>query len=224
MDTKIILVCADTKEKKTYLDALESLDVSVDAVTSFKTLENVLLENPYHGVMVDMKTKIKAMKNEKELAYQILNKYPVVQLKLDDETGKIKTLSDGKSRHDDSLEEFIESDCRNFEARAIRSSPRTGYHFNIMLCKTDDFSERHSDRSITINISKSGCFIFSCMEWELNQQVSFRFTDLEDNTPIQGEVRWFKPWGRSVGIPGIGVLYTRINENQVQEICENGKI
>ena len=164
MDTKIILVCADNTEKKTYLDALESLDVSVDAVTSFKTLENVLLENPYHGVMVDLKTKIRAMRSEKELAYQILNKYPVVQLRLDDENGQIKTLSDGKSRHDATLEEFIEADCRNFEARGIRSSPRARYHFNIMLCKTDDFLDQHSDRSITINISKGGCFIFSCME------------------------------------------------------------
>ena len=224
MDTKIILVCEDNEEKNTYLDALESLTVSVEAVSSFKNLESLLLEDPYHGVMVDMKTKIRAIRNEKELAYQILDKYPVVQLRIDEETGEIRTLSDGKSRHDATLEEFIEADCRRFEARAIRSSPRAKYHFNVLLSKTEKYSEDNCERTITFNVSKGGCFIISCREWKLKQQVSFRIKDIEDQARITGDVRWYKPWGKSVGIPGIGVQINDIKENQFQEICEKGRI
>ena len=224
MNTKIILVCEDNEEKNTYLDALESLTVSVETVSSFKSLEGLLLEDPYHGVMVDLKTKIRAMQNEKELAYQILNKYPVVQLRIDEETGEIRTLSDGKSRHDATLEEFIEADCRRFEARAIRSSPRVKYHFNALLSKTEKYSEDNSERTITFNVSKGGCFIISSHEWKLKQPVSFRIKDIEDQAPISGEVRWYKPWGKSVGIPGIGVKINSIKESQLQEIYEKCRI
>ncbi len=224
MNTKIILVCEDNEEKNTYLDALESLTVSVETVSSFKSLEGLLLEDPYHGVMVDLKTKIRAMQNEKELAYQILNKYPVVQLRIDEETGEIRTLSDGKSRHDETLEEFIEADCRRFEARAIRSSPRVKYHFNALLSKNEKYSEDNSERTITFNVSKGGCFIISCREWKLKQQVSFRIKDIEDPAPITGDVRWYKPWGKSVGIPGIGVQINSIKESQLQEVYEKCRI
>ena len=43
MNTKIILVCEDNEERNTYLDALESLTVSVETVSSFKSLESLLL-------------------------------------------------------------------------------------------------------------------------------------------------------------------------------------
>ena len=224
MDTKLILVCEENEEKNTYLDALESLAVSVETASSFKDLESLLLDDPYHGVMVDLKTKIRAMQKEKDLAYEILNKYPVVQLRIDEATGEIRTLSDGKSRHDATLEEFIEADCRRFEARAIRSSPRAKYHFNILLSETEAYSEDNSERTIPFNVSKGGCFIISGREWELKQPVSFRIIDIEDPALITGEVRWYKPWGKSVGIPGIGVKIISIKENQLQEFCKRGGI
>lgn len=224
MDTKIILVCEENEEKNTYLDALESLAVSVQTVPSFKHLESLLLENPYHGVMVDIKTKIRAMQNEKELAYQILKKYPVVQLRIDEETGEIRTLSDGKSKHDATLEEFVEADCRKFEARAIRSSPRVKYHFNVLLSNTEIYSEDASERSITFNVSKGGCFVISSREWKLKQRVSFRINDIDDPAPITGEVRWYKPWGKSMGIPGIGIKINSIKESQLLEIFEKARI
>ena len=220
MDTKLILVCEENEEKNTYLDALESMTVSVETVASFKHLENLLLENPYHGVMVDIKTKIRAMQNEKELAYQILNKYPVVQVRIDDEPGEIRTLSDGKSKHDATLEEFIESDCRKFEARAIRSGRRIKYHFNVLVSGNGSFAEENSERTITFNVSKGGCFVISSREWELKQPVAFRINELKDPAPINGEIRWYKPWGKSVGIPGIGVRISQIKESQIQNICE----
>ena len=224
MDTKLILVCEENEEINTYLDALESMTVSVETVPSFKNLENLLLENPYHGVLVDIKTKIRAMQHEKELAYQILNKYPVVQLRIDDKTGEIRTLSDGKSKHDATLEEFIESDCRKFEARAIRSSPRVKYHFNVLLSGNGTAAEENSERTITFNVSKDGCFVISSREWELKQPVTFQIHELEDPSPIAGEVRWYKPWGKSVGIPGIGIRISQIKENQIQNICDKSGI
>ena len=47
---------------------------------------------------------------------------------------------------------------------------------------------------------------------------------IEDQAPITGEVRWYKPWGKSVGIPGIGVKINSIKESQLQEISEKCKI
>ena len=43
--------------------------------------------------------------------------------------------------------------------------------------------------------------------------------ELEDDTAIQGEVRWAVKWGEAMRIPGIGVMFKDIKKNQHEDFC-----
>ena len=223
MKTRLILVALDGKEKEIYLKMLEVLEVDVVTVSTFKELETCLIKTPYQGVLVDLKTKIKSLKKEKELAYQILEQFPVVQLNVEDRSGTIKSLYYGKSKGEGTLKDFILNECLLFKARKLRASQRTKIHFNALLSPTDQFTNETSERTITIDVSSGGCFVFSVNIWEPKNSVWMVFLDLEDLTPIRAEIRWTKPWGKSMQLPGIGLRFKEIAENQLKEIrkfCE----
>ncbi|RJQ63931.1 MAG: PilZ domain-containing protein [Desulfobacteraceae bacterium] len=224
MAVKLILLSGEGKEKQFYLDSISRLDVRMDTVSTFKQLEKKLLESAYQGVLVDLKTKVRALKQEKELAYQILEQFPVVQLRLDEQTQEIKTLYYGKSIGDGTLEEFILRDCRFFEPRILRAAHRVRIHFNVMLSPTGLFSEADAEKTITCDVSRGGCFLFSSRKHHYRQRVFLIFADLKDRTPIIGEVRWVKNWGEALQIPGIGVEFKEITDGQISKICRTARL
>ena len=171
-----------------------------------------------------MKTKIKEQREDKELAYGILEQFPLVQLKYDEKTGSIGALYYGQSGESLTLEAFINEECRTFKARRIRSSVRKDINFNVIISKTNDFSDDGAERSITIDISRGGCFIYSTEKWKISDSVMFVIKELADSRPVLGEVRWTKPWGEAMQIPGIGVKFKDIGENQLREICDKGHL
>jgi len=224
MIAKIILLARKGLDRDAYLKAIKAFDVTVESVSTFKQLEKKMLKAAYQGVVIDLKTKIKAIKKEKELAYHILEQFPVVQLRLDEQTQQINTLYYGRSRGDGTLEDFIENDCKSFDPRTLRAFPRARIHLNVRLSKTDRFSEKHTFKTVTVDISKGGCFLFTTEEFDLKQNVFLIFEDLSDRTPIPAEIRWAKSWGKTLQIPGIGVKFDDLPDRILAEICEKGRI
>ncbi len=217
--TRVILVANKGTDRIFYLHVMKEWHVQVDAVSTFKQLEKKMLKIAYQGVLVDLKTKIRDIKRDKELAHQILEQFPVVQLRLDAETQEVRALYYGKSKGDGTLKDFIQKDCRFFDARKLRAYPRAQIHLNVTLLKTDDFSDQRSVRTVTTDISKGGCFLFATEEFDFKQRVYVRFEDLSDPAPVTGEVRWSKPWGQALQLPGIGVKFDTIPDRLLSEIC-----
>jgi hypothetical protein len=218
MNTKVILVCEEAGAKQAYLGAIKPLGVQVHAVSSFRELHNALIDSPYHGVMVDLGTKIHAPRDDKGLIHDILDMFPMVQLKWEGTTGTIQTLYFGQSKGSGSLEDFIIEECGSVEARKIRSSARRSINFNIILSKGADFSTNGTERSVTIDVSKGGCFIYSSGHWNTTSNVWMIIRELEDDTPILGEVKWRSAWGEAMRIPGIGVKFQDRTKKQLEEM------
>ncbi len=224
MGIRIILVSIEGEARQAYLDAVKPFGVQVDTVSSFKELRRLMTENFYNGVMMDLKTKIKEQREDKELAYGILEQFPLVQLKYDEKTGSIGALYYGQSGESRTLETFINEECRTFKARPIRSNVRKEINFNVVISKTGDFLDGRMERTVTIDVSRGGCFIYSTENWKLRNSVIFVVKELADSRPVLGEVRWTKPWGKAMQIPGIGVKFEEIGENQLKEICDKGHL
>ncbi len=221
MNVKVILVCQEEgKARQAYINALKPLGVQVDAVPSLGKLHKMLSENFYNGVMVDLKTKVKASNDEKGLIHDVLYQFPVAHLNFEEKTGRIRSLHYGRASKNKTLEAFIKEECRSFIARPIRLSPRKKFHFNVLLSKTGDFIEKGIDRTVTINVSKGGCFIYSVDNLQNGAKVMMVFKELEDQNPILGEVRWKLLWGEAMEIPGVGVKFENISEGQFTEMCE----
>jgi hypothetical protein len=221
MNVKVILVCQkEGNARQAYINALKPLGVQVDTVPSLSKLYKMLTENLYNGVMVDFKTKVKASSGEKELIHNVLEQFPVAQLNFEEKTGKIRSLHYGRASNSETLEAFIKEECRLFIARPIRSSHRKKAHFNVLLSKTGDFSEKDIDLTVTINVSEGGCFLYSVDDLQNGAKVMMVLKELEDQKPIIGEVKWKIRWGEAMQIPGIGVKFEDINEGQFAEICK----
>jgi hypothetical protein len=220
MDTRLLLACREGVARKKYQEAVKNLGVQMDTVSSLKDLHSAMLKTPYNGVMIDLITKIKASQDEKSLIDTILEEFPVVQVHWEDEPGGIKSLFLGQFQSSGTLEDFLTRECRLFHARKIRASIRKKIHFNVILARDHHFHESSIERTITMNISEQGCFLFTVEEWGRGNRAWFIIHELEDHTPIQGKVRRRVEWGKSMNIPGIGIEFEEMEKSQFKEFCD----
>lgn len=219
MNIRVILVSREGHEKQAYLNAIKPLGIQIDTVSTFTELHRALADNLYNGVMVDLVTKIKGSREEKELIHRVLELYPVLQLKWEDETKLIRTLYLGQSKGSGTLEDFIYEECGSFTARTIRISPRRDINFNVILSRNANFSQNSIEKTVTVNVSEEGSFIYSVGKWEGTFNCWMKIKELNDDTPIRGEVKWAIPWGKAMKFPGIGIKFKNIRKNQFEEIC-----
>ncbi len=218
MSMRVILVCKEGASRQTYLNETKKNEVEVDAVSTFGELFQAMIINPYQGVMIDLVTSMKASREEKGVAQEILDVFPVIQLKLENETGTIRTISLGSSSGSGSLVDFINNECRIFAPRAVRLSARKSINFNVLLSKEEHINEKLSEHTVTINASLSGCFLYSSQDWSAITNVWFMINELQDKSPIKGDIRWAVPWGKNMVIPGIGISFKKIKPEQLEEL------
>lgn len=216
--TRIVLIAAEKQQIEIYREQLQSFDLDITTVSTIIELEKLLAKNAYNGIVLDLKTKLKAPRDQKELAYELLEHYPVLQTRILDESGKIQAMPFGKSATGISMDEFLNELCPTFNARKIRSNQRRKLHFNILLSKNGGFSIEDVERTYTINVSKGGCFIATSQDWTTGHSAAFIIKELAVKTPVVGEIRWNTPWGKKMMIPGIGIRFEDIERQQLQEL------
>jgi hypothetical protein len=215
MDIRLLLIAQNDPARKSYLSALEKCAVQVFVSESFQDLSREICGRSYHGIFVDLQTKMKAIKTNKNQVYGLVENFPVCQLKINDHTGEIDCFHHSQ-KFGDTMLDFINNECRQFVPRMIRSDRRKEFHLNVVLYKHED--DIQPELSATINISKGGCFIFSTRQWEEGGDVWIRIKELTDNSLISGQIRHVARWGESMRIPGIGVEFRGISASQLEEI------
>ena len=220
MEIRILLIAREGETRKKYQEAITGLGVEVIAVSSLKKTDRTLMDLSYHGVMVDMRTKIEILKDENELVYTALRKFPVAHLNLESKTGGIKLFYPGQ-KSGATLEDFVNRECRSFTPRILSSRVRKQIHFNVVLSGNKEFSAEHCERTVTVDISREGCFVFSVRDWKPGDSVWLTIKELHDNTPICALVRWCLKWGEGMRVPGIGLKFTEISESQAKKIYDS---
>lgn len=220
MKTRIALVADQQEDIDVYRKQLDRPGVSLEVVPSFDDLERYLSANPTNGIVVDLKTKLGVSKEQKALAYSLLNHYPVLQSRILPGSKTVQTMPFGKARRDLSLEAFLSGSGPGLDARTIRAGKRRSIHFNILLSRTGSFSLDDLERTVTVNASRKGCFILSSAEWSNRTSTAFIIRDLAVKTPVVAEIRWCVPWGREMRLPGIGVRFEDIQSSQLDELVE----
>ena len=215
---KIVLVANQEAEVEVYLKQLRDYDVDFEVAPGFKVLEHLLATGSYNGIIVDLKTKLTVDREQKMLAHDLLEHYPVLQARVIPDSDQIQALPFGKAKMDASLDSFLTVECSSFEARCIRSAVRHHIHFNILLSENGGFAPNDVERTVTLDVSRNGCFIVTPYKWPDHGSVPFIIKELSTATPIVGEIRWEIPWGQSMQIPGIGVRFEDIQPSQHKEL------
>ncbi|MFZ1986824.1 MAG: PilZ domain-containing protein [Desulfatitalea sp.] len=221
---KIILVVAEPGLLKAYIECFKAYDIEIEAVESLVGLEKKLSEDTFNGIIVDLKTKLMAPRDDKELAYEMLEHYPVLQCRILPDSGKLQSMPFGKAKKEVTLDSFMTELCPAFDARKIRSSQRKPIVFNVLLSKNGNFTATEVERTFTVNVSKGGCYIATCQKLSLGDSVAFIIKELSNRAPIVGEIRWQIPWGETMAIPGIGIKFEDIEKGQIKELTEKFRL
>ena len=224
MSIRVLLVCSEGIAQRKYLDASKELGAQIDIASSLKEFYEAIIETPYNGLMIDVPTKLKVFGNEKEKVNNILEQYPVTSLVIDSKSGQINSFCSGQAKASGTLEDFITQQCGSFNARTLRSDRRRNNIFNVILSKSNNVSHEDHEKTVIMNVSRTGCFIFSTGNWEVNSDAWFIIKELTDQTPIRGQVRWKVDWNKGMSVPGIGVKFEDIKDCQFKEICDKSKI
>lgn len=217
MSIKFLLVCREGTSLLRYLDEVKGRCEQIDVATTIKEFYDATIETPYSGLMIDMPTKIKDFSADREKVNNILQLFPVVQLTFNERTKQLKAFYSGLLNGSGSIEEFITHKCLFFSARTLRAYRRKVINFNVILSKSNNITE-NSERTITMNVSQGGCFIYSTDKWEINSDVWFTINELTDQTPIHGQVLRQVDWGTYMGIPGIGLQFKDIKDCQREDL------
>jgi Tfp pilus assembly protein PilZ len=218
MGVKLVLICKEGEARQAYLKEIKASGAEVDIVANYGELYKIMIGKPYQGVMIDLVTSMKISKEERGVAQEILDAFPLVQLKWESETNEIHTFSSGNTSSSDSLSDFIATECNNFPARPVRQNSRKHINFNVTMSKNEVLYEKFLEYTVTMNASRGGCFLFSTRNWKPLENVWFIINELQDKTPIVGNVCWCVAWGKSMMVPGIGVSFKHITPNQMDEL------
>lgn len=189
------VVAKSEAARKTLADALQAAGVDAIALNSMAELPALLKEVPVSGILLDLVTSAKATAQEKRETNELIQLYPHAKTKaIGDE---VKILGNGSSLH-----QFI-GECRSFTPRVIRKVERQIRHIGFLLSADSEFSD--AEKTVTLNISDIGCFVYSAREWKRGDRVWLRFS--ENDCVVQGVVCWWQPWGNNKRIPGIGIRF-----------------
>lgn len=163
MGAKLILVCRDGEASQAYLNEAKKIGAEVDVVSTYGELFNAMIETSYQGVMADLVTSMEASKEEKGMAQEIIEVFPIIQLKWDNESKTIRTISLSKLLNSDSLADFVTAECEVFTPRAIRLNVRKSIHFNTIICREEKMTDKNIEKTVTINASK---VVVSCFPYK----------------------------------------------------------
>ena len=218
---RVILFARDGEAQERYLREISGSGIRVDVAATPYELHLAMQDSSYSGLLVDLVTKMMVPKSEQAALRRIFDVFPVIQLRLDRSTDKIGTLYQGQPKNGGNLTDFLINHCLPYPPRKIRNEKRKEAFFNLVIYRQADGSSTRSarkEKTVTINISPGGCFIFSNLDWEKSADVWLEIRELSDQTPIQGEIRWGVEWGKTMQIPGVGIRFKNIKKSQLKEL------
>jgi hypothetical protein len=226
-ETRILMVVKEEEARGAYEEALQKHGVAYDLAESFYEVLKLTVENAYSGLMIDTLTLIRSSKEEKNIAYDCINYYPSIRVKWDSRNKSMNLSPLEQSYSADAettLTHFIEKRCSPFTARSLRRFNRKETCLSLLLSTSPDFDEENSVKAFTVNISRGGAFIHTMLPLQKDDMVWIRFRELESPEPVQAVVCWRIEWGTCRSIPGIGVMFVDLPEQQLERIVKMGNL
>lgn len=216
---KLLLYVHDLEIAKIYLKFASEINIKCAVVHSFEEFYKKRQGEPYSGLLIDIVSSIRASAFDRAKLADLMEVYPSLRLRWDPVEENIRTYMTGAGTGQRiTLKQFVETYCQPFKARSLRFNIRKEIICNVLYSPYADVEDDHVQKSVTIDLSAGGCFLFSTQRHPVGSLLWLRFIDLVDNSPIQVEVLWGREWGKAMLIPGIGVRFLTIKPEQLQEI------
>jgi hypothetical protein len=186
------VVVARNEEVRTFVAAsLKSMGMDALLLSSLGDLTQTLKDNSVNGILLEVTIMVTGSQHDKQAALEVLEFFPNSKFKVADNA--VRLLSQ-------SFEGFV-ADCMKFKARPLRRVARKERVLAVYLSTDPSFD--HAEKTVTVNLSPIGCFLYSPKDWKIGDRVWMRFP--ENEIVMSGIIRTWHPWGNNRLIPGIGI-------------------
>lgn len=222
--TNVLIIASNPQTAALYRMAAEKLGAKCEVALNIKEMKQQIRRTPFNGLLLDVLTAVRASFSDKIDIQNIAEVYPTLRVRWDASAGEIRGLVIGNSIDKEApLRDFLNKFCHARPARICRMHKRYPLNFNVLLSKDRNFSEELAEKTVTLDISLGGCFVYSTQCWQDTEFAWLRFLEISDANPVQVAIRRFCPWGKTMNIPGIGVEFTQIKPGQREDICRHFK-
>ncbi|MFV0422190.1 PilZ domain-containing protein [Oleidesulfovibrio sp.] len=212
----ILVIAKDSNEAAPYIRILEKAQAKYHIAHDNPAALQLLREIPFHGVLIDMPTLLRMGGKGRHDLQNVLALYPTLHARPDKNSGLAVLGHDGNP--EEAILHFLTDKCASFSARTARRENRVDIHYNILLSTSPLFPPQSTVKTITMNISILGCFVFLTADWQVDTQVWLQFVDLKDKTPIVAKTTQVQRWGKGFRVPGIGLEFISVSDEQVAEL------
>jgi len=217
---RLLLVVRNRSARAAYERELAGFDdAEYDTVESLADVPSTMKKTAYNGLLLDIGTMVKALDAEKANIRELLDVFPAVRLKWDSGNNAVNVLYHGQGGSEQVLlKDFVEERCRPFPARPIRRSVRKPLYLNVVISIRPDFPDPQIHRANTLDVSEGGCFVYSVNDWATGSSVWVRILEFEGTEPFSGRVCWHCPWGNPHALPGIGLEFAHLSDEQLARL------
>lgn len=221
--TTILLICREGKSRQIYKAELDLPGVSLVCVQALMEFFHRGVYCPLNGIMVDMPTYMRSSEEEKRLLTDLVVLFPALRLRCQEATGEVRTLPFGTAYPGNTPPAvFVQKHCALSAPRKIRTSERSLLNMPALLNRSLPVENVSGTRSVTINVSRGGCFLIWFELWAVGDRGWLVLPELEDQTPIAVEVCSVRLWGEQHVLPGVGVKFITLTGAQKIELNHLG--
>jgi len=224
-EIKLVLIVNDEKNKAFYQNNLSSYDdIALEVYPNLIDFRNQSHGKLYSGFLVDIRTLIKSSSGEKLLFSHLLQHFPVMRVTKkpgsDTFSGLLESKSLGRLKGQELLDVFVNDLCRKNQPRDIPSGRQKGIFRSVLLYFSDDF-QREPEKAVIENLTMKSCFVVTNEVCSKGSHVWLVLTEMNEQAPILCEIKWAKPWTPgSLYLPGYGVSFVEIMDEQVEELAQ----
>lgn len=224
-ELKLVLIVGDEKSRAFYQNHLASYDgISLEIYPNFIEFRNQSPGKLYSGFLVDIRTLIKSSSGEKLLFSHLLQHFPVMRVTKkpgsDTFSGLLESKSLGRLKGQALLDAFVNDLCRKNPPRDVPSGRQKGIFRSAYLYYSEDFRQE-PEKAVIEHLTIKSCFVVTNEMRAKGSHVWLALTDLQEQTPIDCEIQWVKPWSAgSLYLPGFGVSFIGIMDEQVAELAQ----
>lgn len=219
MSPHLLLISQEGPALDAYQRLLQEAGVRPEVATSLERAHAALLNEAYHALLVDMVTLVRAPQEEKAELHDAMSLMPVVRLQFLQDEGRVQAVYLGRAGGERiDLGSFVRDQCPGFQPRRFRRFDRVDYYLNAVLAGDALFTPNKAQHTSILNISESGCFIYTGWDWPDGAKIWLQITDLVDDSAVTGTVVRRVHWGTPGVLPGIGIQFESITPAQIAEI------
>lgn len=215
-EVHILLIVNDEISMQRYLNALADTEAQIFVASSFFHFNESIINQTYHGLFIDVLTKMEAIKENKAEVYRLTERFPVAHLKVDQRTGNVCCFYGG-NLPGHKIKDFVYALCRT-SPQKIRATTRKELYMQVEIFRSAE--SKRPERTVTKDISLNGCFLISTRHRKKGDEVILHFPDLTDKTRVIAKIRKVVNWGEGLQLPGIGVEFEKLSPVQIIELTE----